>query len=61
MISIKSLNENGKLAYRKKLTLESGEILPDPYSLKKDWIEDADILPEVSREDVTHYLIETPT
>ena len=54
-----SLNENDKLAYRKKLTLESGETLPDPYSLKNDWIEDVDALPEVSWEDVTHYLIET--
>ena len=25
-----SLNESDKLAYRKKLTLESGKILPDP-------------------------------
>ena len=25
-----SLNENNKLAYRKKITLESGETVPDP-------------------------------
>ena len=56
-----SLNENDKLAYRKKITLESGETLPDPYSLRNDWIEDVDALPEVSWEDVTHYLIETPS
>ena len=41
------LNENDKLAYRKELTLESGETLPDPYSLRNDWIEDVDALSEV--------------
>ena len=30
--------------------LESGEALPDPYSLGNDWIEDVDALPEVSWE-----------
>ena len=55
------LNENDKLVYRKERTLESGETLPDPYSLRNDWIEDVDALPEVSWEDVTHYLIETPS
>ena len=55
------LNENDKLVYRKERTLESGETLPDPYSLRNDWIKDADALPEVSWEDVTHYLIETPS
>ena len=34
----KCLNENDKLDYRKKLTLESGETLPDPYSLRNDWM-----------------------
>ena len=51
-----SLNESDKLPYRKRLTLKSGETLPDPYSLRNDWIEDVDALPEVSWEDVTHYL-----
>ena len=41
--------------------MESGETLPDPYSLRNDWIEDVDALPEVSWEDVTHYLIEPPS
>ena len=34
----KCLNENDKLDYRKKLTLEIGETLPDPYSLRNDWM-----------------------
>ena len=55
------LNENDKLVYRKERTLESGETLPDPYSLRNDWIEDVDALLEVSWGDVTHYLIETPS
>ena len=42
-----NLNENDKLAYRKTLTLESGEALPDPYSLRSDWIEDVDALPSI--------------
>ena len=57
----RSLNEKNKLAYRKKLTLEIGETLPDPYSLRNDWIKDVDAIPEVSLEDVTHYLIEIPS
>ena len=42
-----SLNENDKLTCKRKLTLESGETLPDLYSLRNDWIEDVDALPEV--------------
>ena len=56
-----SLNQNDKLAYRNKLRLKSGETLPNPYSLRNDWIEDVDALSEVSWADVTHYLIETPS
>ena len=37
-----SLNENDKLPFRKKLMLESSKTLPDPYSLRNDWIEDVD-------------------
>ena len=32
-----SLNKNDKLAYRKKLMLESGEMLVNPYSLRNGW------------------------
>ena len=32
--------------------LENGEALPNLYSLRNDWIEDGDALPEVSWEDV---------
>ena len=42
-----SLNENNKLAYREKITLESSETLLDPYSLRNDWIEDVDALGRV--------------
>ena len=45
----------------KNLTFENGETLPHPYSLQNDWIEDVDVLPEVSWEDVMHYLKETPS
>ena len=41
--------------------LESGETLPNPQSLRNDWIEYVNALPEVSWEDMTHYLIETPS
>ena len=54
---MKAINE----LTEKKLTLESGETLPDRYSLRNDWIEDVDALLKVSQEDVTHYLIETPS
>ena len=37
-----SLNENDKLAFRKKLMLESSKTLPHPHSLRNDWIEDVD-------------------
>ena len=56
-----SLNEDDRLAYRKKLLLESGKTLPNPYSLRNDWIQDVDALPEVPWEDETHCLIETPS
>ena len=45
-----SLKENNKLAYKKKITLESDETLPNLYSLRNDWIEDVNALPEVSWE-----------
>ena len=54
-----SLNENDKL--QKKAYVGKQRNTPDPYSLRNDWIEDVDALPEVSWEDVTHYLIETPS
>ena len=41
---MKAINE----LTEKKLTLESGETLPDRYSLRNDWIEDVDALLKVS-------------
>lgn len=48
--------------YFLKLTLKSGERLPDPFTLPdKDWSDEMTNLPEISWRDVTDYLIDSPS
>ena len=48
--------------YFQKLTLKSGEQLPDPFTLPdEDWSDDVSNLPEISWRDVTDYLIDSPS
>ena len=56
-----SLDATEKANYRAKLTLSSGEAIPDPYILQSEWSNDIANLPELSWRDVTEYLIDTPS
>ena len=47
--------------YLSKLTLTSGEQLPDPLALHGDWSDDISNLPDLSGRDVTEYLLDTPS
>ena len=55
-----SLTKDDAERYLQKLTLESGEKLPDPFTLS-GWEEDIKKLPEITWRDVTEYLINTPS
>ena len=48
--------------YIKKLTLTTGECLPDPYTLVAEKREEnINKFPDITWRDVTEYLIETPS
>ena len=49
-------------AYRKKLTLTNGSLLPDPCGITANcWETDVLLLPDVTFGDLYTYLIETPS
>ncbi|XP_042886109.1 translation initiation factor IF-2-like [Penaeus japonicus] len=56
-----SLSSEDKGEYFAKLTLETGERLPDPFVLKEGWTDDMSYLPSLSWRDVTEYLIDSPS
>eukprot|EP00795_Rhopilema_esculentum_P015969 gene15969-7301_t len=56
-----SLDATEKANYRAKLTLSSGEAIPDRYILQSEWSNDIANLPELSWRDVTEYLIDSPS
>ena len=59
---INQLEESDKSAYEKKLTLNNGFLLPDPYSLgASQWSSEENLLPDITFADITFYLIETPS
>lgn len=56
------LPEEDRKSYDKKLTLKSGEKLPDPYQIEsKQWIDAYDSIPDISSRDVSEYLLDTPS
>ena len=56
----KSLEPNDAQCYVKKLTLTTGECLPDQYTLvAEEWEENINKFPDITWRDVTEYLIET--
>lgn len=57
----KNLDPDDKKHYKKKLTLQNGQKLPDPFSFKNGWSHDPLELPDVSFADIYMYLIETPS
>ena len=57
-----NLEESDKSNYKFKLTLATGDILPDPYSLSdSSWKDDISLLPDVQWGDIYTYLINTPS
>lgn len=57
----KKLSNQDSQLYLKKLQLNSGTQLPDPYSLREKWSDDIRNLPPVTSRDVTEYLLDTPS
>lgn len=55
-----ALETKDKQHYLSKLTLSSGEKLPDPLVLS-DWSDDIRNLPNITWRDVTEYLIDSPS
>lgn len=56
-----SLDKDEKTSYIKKLTLANDEVLPDPYTLKKDWQNDPKDLPDITFGDIHMYLVKSPS
>ena len=52
----KSLLNKDKEAYRNKLTLSSGKLLPDPFSIK-EWDNNVSNLPDFALGDLYSYLL----
>ena len=54
------LTYEAKRRYKKKLTMENGENIPDPFCIKQEqWIDDPKLWPNVEYGDIYNYLIET--
>lgn len=56
-----NLEADDQQQYTKKLTLNNGRILEDPFSITEGWIADITRLPDISWPDIYTYLIETPS
>ena len=56
-----SLSEEDKKGYWAKLTLSTGEQLPDPVVLHSNWSDNVSLLPDITYPDIYHYLIEYPS
>ena len=56
----KALTEENRTDYIKKLTLATGESLPDPFTLQ-NWQTDVKLLPDITWGDIYVYLIEYPS
>ena len=52
------LSEEDKKDYLAKLTLSTGEQLPDPFILHSNWPDHVSLLPDITYPDIYHFLIE---
>ena len=52
------LSEEDKKDYLAKLTLSTGEQLPDPFILHSNWPDHVSSLPDITYPDIYHFLIE---
>ncbi len=57
---VDTLTKEDKEGYVRKLTLETGELLPDPFTLE-NWQSDVLLLPDVTWADIHNYFIEYPS
>ena len=55
-----SLTNTDKADYKRKLTLSTGELLSDPFTMK-NWKSDESLLTDISWPDIYNYLIEYPS
>ena len=55
-----SLTNTDKADYKRKLTLSTGELLSDTFTMK-NWKCDESLLPDISWPDIYNYLIENPS
>eukprot|EP00112_Aurelia_sp_Birch-Aquarium-sp1_P020389 Seg5241.2 transcript_id=Seg5241.2/GoldUCD/mRNA.D3Y31 product="hypothetical protein" protein_id=Seg5241.2/GoldUCD/D3Y31 len=58
---VERLEPEERKQYLSKLTLKSGEQLPDPFALECGWNDDISNLPDLSWREVTEYLLDTPS
>ena len=56
-----TLDKNDQVKYKKKLTLENGIELRDPYAIKDGWKDDLQLVPHISWGDIYNYLVNTPS
>ena len=62
MAYFNGLSTTDKEHYVKKLTLNNGTILPDPYEVTNEkLLSDVTLLPDIAFADISFYLIETPS
>ena len=58
----KELPASDKISYKRRLTLNSGILLPDPWSIEHEkWEQDESLMPDISYADIVFYLLETPS
>ena len=58
----RDLEPEDKVSYKKKLTLNSGRLLPDPCSIEDEkWKQDQTLMPDIVYADIVFYLLETPS
>ena len=55
-----SLNNEDKEGYLRKLTLETGDLLPESFTLE-NWGNDVLMLPDITWADIFNYFIEYPS
>ena len=57
-----SLEEEDQKAYKSKLTLTTGEVLPDPDNYCVDsWENEVSLMPDITWGDMYNYLINSPS
>ena len=61
LLVFESLRKEDKKGYLARLTLSTGEQLPDLFIFHSNWSDDVSSLPDITYLDIYHYLIEYPS